>query len=302
MLFRGETACIQCGISTWESWLQSLPDPLCSASGKPSLLTWHRRHSVSVCPLKPGCFCLNTSSDGELIVCPVLMLLVESESVRRSVCPIMDCSHQAPMSVEFSRQEYWNELPFPSPGDLPNPGIEARSPALQADSLLSELLVEFLSKKGFLALLPMTTRWGVYLTWRCPELTPRRFWFRTKVSHGLCISEPLLSSLSKWFFCKRTLIFTRRSPEGKYWIKEHEFPSSGRSQKAWVNARKIPVQGGLLFFPKEPVKLHTSLLTMLLIQQMNSVFLIFVQCSLGLQGDSHPLSPLTCSPSWSWWG
>ena len=38
----------------------------------------------------------------------------------------------------FSRQEYWNRLPFPSPGDLPNPGIEPRSPALQADSLPSE--------------------------------------------------------------------------------------------------------------------------------------------------------------------
>ena len=38
----------------------------------------------------------------------------------------------------FSRQEYWSELPFPSPGDLPNPGIEPRSPALQADALSSE--------------------------------------------------------------------------------------------------------------------------------------------------------------------
>ena len=38
----------------------------------------------------------------------------------------------------FSRQEYWSGLPFPSPGDLPNPGIEPRSPALQADTLLSE--------------------------------------------------------------------------------------------------------------------------------------------------------------------
>ena len=41
-------------------------------------------------------------------------------------------------SIEFSRQEYWSGLPFPSPGDLPNPGIEPRSPALQADSLPSE--------------------------------------------------------------------------------------------------------------------------------------------------------------------
>ena len=38
----------------------------------------------------------------------------------------------------FTRQEYWSGLPFPSPGDLPNPGIEPRSPALQADALTSE--------------------------------------------------------------------------------------------------------------------------------------------------------------------
>ena len=38
----------------------------------------------------------------------------------------------------FPRQEYWNRLPFPFPGDLPNPGIESGSPALQADSLTSE--------------------------------------------------------------------------------------------------------------------------------------------------------------------
>ena len=41
---------------------------------------------------------------------------------------------QAPLSMEFSRQEYWNGLPFPSPGDLPDPGMESQSPALQADS------------------------------------------------------------------------------------------------------------------------------------------------------------------------
>ena len=42
---------------------------------------------------------------------------------------------QAPLSTGFSRQEYWSGLPFPSPGDLPDPGIEIRSPSLQADSL-----------------------------------------------------------------------------------------------------------------------------------------------------------------------
>ena len=47
-------------------------------------------------------------------------------------------AHQAPLSMGFSRQEYWRGLPFPSPGDLPDPGIELRSPKLQADSLPSE--------------------------------------------------------------------------------------------------------------------------------------------------------------------
>ena len=46
---------------------------------------------------------------------------------------------QAPLSMGFSRQEYWSGLSFPSPGDLPDSGIEPRSPALQADTLASEL-------------------------------------------------------------------------------------------------------------------------------------------------------------------
>ena len=47
-------------------------------------------------------------------------------------------AHQALLSMGFSRQEYWSGLPFPSPGDLPNPGIEPRSPALHVDDLLAE--------------------------------------------------------------------------------------------------------------------------------------------------------------------
>ena len=48
-------------------------------------------------------------------------------------------AHQSPLSMRFSRQRYWSRFPFPSPGDLPNPGIEPRSPALQTDSLPTEL-------------------------------------------------------------------------------------------------------------------------------------------------------------------
>ena len=46
---------------------------------------------------------------------------------------------QAPLSMEFSRHEYWSGLPCPPPGDLPNPGIKPRSLALQVDSLPAEL-------------------------------------------------------------------------------------------------------------------------------------------------------------------
>ena len=57
-------------------------------------------------------------------------------------CPTLggsrDCTHQAPPSMGFSRQECWSGLPCPPPGDLCNPGIEPRSPTLQADSSPSE--------------------------------------------------------------------------------------------------------------------------------------------------------------------
>ena len=48
-------------------------------------------------------------------------------------------AHQASLSIGFSREEYWSGLPFPSPGDLPDPGSEPGSLALQADSLPTEL-------------------------------------------------------------------------------------------------------------------------------------------------------------------
>ena len=47
-------------------------------------------------------------------------------------------AHQAPLSLGFSRQEYWSGLPFPSPGELPDPGLKPRSPPLQADASTSE--------------------------------------------------------------------------------------------------------------------------------------------------------------------
>ena len=60
-----------------------------------------------------------------------------SPSVVSDSVTALTVAHQAPLSMEFSRQEYWGRLPFP-PGDLPDPGIEPGSPALQAASLPSE--------------------------------------------------------------------------------------------------------------------------------------------------------------------
>ena len=51
-------------------------------------------------------------------------------------------ARQAPLSMGFSKLEYWSGLPFPSPGDLPNPGFKPRSPTLKVDSLLSEPLAK----------------------------------------------------------------------------------------------------------------------------------------------------------------
>ena len=62
---------------------------------------------------------------------------VKSLSRVRLSVTLWTVAHQAPPSTGLSRQEYWSGLPFPSPGDLPNPGIKPRSPALQADALTS---------------------------------------------------------------------------------------------------------------------------------------------------------------------
>ena len=63
---------------------------------------------------------------------------VKSLSCVQLFATLWTVAYMAPLSMGFSRQEYWSGLPFPSPGDLPNPGIEPGSPALEADALTSE--------------------------------------------------------------------------------------------------------------------------------------------------------------------
>ena len=71
------------------------------------------------------------------MVCVFVCVLVAQ--LCPTLCDLMDCvACQAPLSMGFSRQNYWSGLPFPSPGDLPNLGVKLESSALQADSMPSE--------------------------------------------------------------------------------------------------------------------------------------------------------------------
>ena len=81
---------------------------------------------------------MSPAEAGGFLTTSATIVKVKSLSrVQLSVTP-WTVAYQAPQSMEFSRQEYWGGLPFPSPGYHPNPGIEPMSPALQADALLFE--------------------------------------------------------------------------------------------------------------------------------------------------------------------
>ena len=86
-----------------------------------------------------SCFSYNTMCSFRVYTKEIkLQLKVKSLSRVRLFATPWTVARQAPLSMEFSRKEYWSGLPFPSPEDLPNLGIEPQSPALQADALSSE--------------------------------------------------------------------------------------------------------------------------------------------------------------------
>ena len=72
---------------------------------------------------------------------PVLLKWKWSRSVVSDSATLWTVAHQALQSMGFSRQEYWSGLSFPSPGDLPDPGMEPRSPALQTDALMEVQII-----------------------------------------------------------------------------------------------------------------------------------------------------------------
>ena len=96
---------------------------------------WGGRHSLVLCAVSgKHLICISPPANSNMYVLCVLSRSVLSNSLR----PHGLQHPQAPLSMGILRQEDWSGWLFPSPGDLPNPGIESRSPTLQADSLPAE--------------------------------------------------------------------------------------------------------------------------------------------------------------------
>ena len=127
--------------------------------------------------------------------------------------------HQAPLSMGFPRQEYWSGLPFPPPGDLPNPGIKPGSPALQLDSLPAELqgslchrwfYQKFKEDSIFVFLkLLQNTEENKTLTHLVGPTSPKG-WYQRQSTKMKIIGEYLLWHLNRWlngkefkYQCKR---------------------------------------------------------------------------------------------------
>ena len=129
--------------------------------------------------------------------------------------PAMDCRlypPQAPLSKAVSRQEYWNGLPLPSLGDLPNPGIESQSPALQADSLPSELPGK-----------PYTNNISNQLSWVLINSLPSHFKMHHMHSH-------LIFSLALWDSYYHNLHFIDEETQGHL---------ANNQARIWISAVRL---------------------------------------------------------------
>ena len=107
-----------------------LPEAAAGGVGRSLVFVWQPGLQIS-------CWVMLVSWEGE----EWLILSIQGSVIHSDVSDFATpwtVARQFPLFMEFCRQEYWSELRCPSPGDLPNPGIELGSPALQADSLLSE--------------------------------------------------------------------------------------------------------------------------------------------------------------------
>ena len=101
-----------------------------------------------------------------------------------TLCNPLNCSPPGSFVLEFSRQEYWSGLPFSSPGDLPNSGIEPRSPALQADSLPSEPPGN-LGPNSYHACVPLNSKFHLPLVFPFPKWSPYKSWCLLNLTSAL---------------------------------------------------------------------------------------------------------------------
>ena len=112
-------------------------------------------------------------------------------------------AYQAPLSMGFFRQEFWSGLPFPSPGDLPDPGIEPGSPALQADALSSEPPRKPTRGRRGPQILPLFSSQGFfisahrYVPFKC-RTSPETLGTRAVECEGLVLWE--CRPFSSWIF------------------------------------------------------------------------------------------------------
>ena len=101
-------------------------------------------------------------------------------------------AYQAPPSIGFFRQEYWSGLPFPSPGNLPNPGIEPRSPTLEADTLTSEPTGKPWSNRR---IWPWSTQWS---RGKASRVLPRECTGRSKYPLPMTQEKTLHMDITRW--------------------------------------------------------------------------------------------------------
>ena len=156
---------------------------------------------------------------------------------------------QAPLSVEFSRPKYWNRWPFPSPGDLANPGIEPKFPTLQADSLPSEPpeiyinninefsdLNRLVFRAAVQSLSPVqlfATQWTAAPKFPCPTLSPG-FCSNSCPLGGWCLPT-ISSSVNPFSSCLQSCSAWGSFP--KSWL----FPSGSQSIRASASASDLQV-------------------------------------------------------------
>ena len=140
-------------------------------------------------------------------------------------------AYQAPLSMEFSSQDYWSGLPFPSPGDLPNPGIEPRSPALQTGALPSE-------PRNNKTISWFATPWTV--AYQAPPsmgLSRQEYW------SGLPFPSPMHES-EKWKWSRFSRVWLLATP----WTAAYQAPPSmGLSRQEYWSGVPSPSLG---FYPR----------------------------------------------------